>query len=57
VLGLGKEGREKQNGLKAKLKFHRAILFWHLRHVVGVSAFRIDGRTIKRELLSDNSII
>ena len=28
VLGLGKEEREKQNGLKGKGELDRAILFW-----------------------------
>jgi len=28
--------------------FNRTILFCHSRHLVGVSGFRIDNRTIKR---------
>ena len=28
--------------------FDRAIVFFHSRHLVGVSGFRIDSRTIKR---------
>ena len=29
--------------------FDRAILFYHSRHQVGVSVFRIDSHTIKRD--------
>ena len=45
---LEKKKEKKQNGLKAKVFLIRIILFCHSRHLVGVSGFRIDNRTIKR---------
>jgi hypothetical protein len=42
--------KKKEKNKKAQDKgiFDRSILFWHSRHQVGVSVFRIDTRTIKR---------
>jgi hypothetical protein len=48
VLGLGKEEREKNKKAQGKGTFDRSFLFWHSRHQMGVSAFRIHSRTIKR---------
>ena len=47
VLGLEKK-KEKNKKAQGKGIFDRSFLFWHLRHQVGVSVFRIDSRTIKR---------
>jgi hypothetical protein len=43
--------KKKEENKKAQGKgiFDRSILFWHSRHQVGVSVFRIDTRTIKRD--------
>ena len=57
MLQLGKEEREKQNGLKAKVFFNRAMLFCHLRHLEDVSGFRIDNRTIKRGIFNCNGYL
>jgi len=40
--------KEKTKWAKGKGIFNRAILFYHSRHLVGVSGFMIDNRTIKR---------
>ena len=37
--------------------FNRAILFCHSRHLVGLSGFRIDNRTIKREIFNYNGYL
>jgi len=47
VLQLGKEGREKQNGLKAKVFLIGPFCF-ATEDTEGVTGFRIDNRTIKR---------
>ena len=57
MLQLEKEEREKQNELKAKVFFNRAILFCHSRHLVGLSGFRIDNRTIKRGSFNYNGYL
>ena len=50
MLGLGKEEREKQNGLKANVITIGPFCFGdRSRHLVGVITFRIDSRTIKRD--------
>ena len=46
--GLGKEEREKQNGLKAKVKSIGPFCFGDQDTIESVITFRIDGRTIKR---------
>jgi hypothetical protein len=42
--------KEERKNKKAQGKgiIDRSLLFWHSRHQVGVSVFRIDSRTIKR---------
>ena len=40
--------KEKNKKAQGKGIFDRSILFWHSRHQVGVSVFRIDSHTIKR---------
>ena len=45
--GLEKK-KEKNKKAQGKGIFDRSFLFWHSRHQVGVSVFRIDSRTIKR---------
>jgi hypothetical protein len=40
--------KEKTKKAQGKGIFDRSVLFWHSRHQVGVSVFRIDTRTIKR---------
>jgi lysophospholipid acyltransferase (LPLAT)-like uncharacterized protein len=42
--------KKKEENKKAQGKgiFDRSFLFWHSRHQVGLSVFRIDSRTIKR---------
>ena len=40
--------KEKNKKAQGKGIFDRSFLFWHSRHLVGVSVFRIDSRTIKR---------
>ena len=42
---------EKIKWAQGKGIFNRTILFCHSRHLVGVSRFRIDNRTIKRRNL------
>jgi hypothetical protein len=44
---LGKQEREKQKA-QGKGILDRSFVFWHSRHLVGVSVFRIDRCTIKR---------
>ena len=44
--GLEKK-KEKNKKAQGKGIFDRSFLFWHSRHQVGVSVFRIDSRTIK----------
>ena len=44
---LGKEEREKRKA-QGKGILDRSFLFWHSRHQVGVSVFRIYSDTIKR---------
>jgi hypothetical protein len=40
---------KKKNKMSSRqVEFHRAILFWWSRHLMGVIIFRIDSRTIKR---------
>ena len=51
VLQFGKEEREKQNGLKAKVYLIGPFYFATQDTIEGVSGFRIDNRTIKRENL------
>jgi len=43
-----KRRKRKIKWAQGKGIFNRAILFFHSRHLVGVSGFRIDNRTIKR---------
>jgi hypothetical protein len=50
-LRLRKEERENKNQVLIKAKVSNRFLFWHSRHQEGVSVFRIDSRTIKRENL------
>ena len=45
--GLEKK-KEKNKKAQGKCIFDRSFLFWHSRHQVGVSVFRIDSHTIKR---------
>ena len=40
--------KEKNKKAQGKGIFDRSFLFWHSRHQVGVSVFRIDSHTIKR---------
>ena len=40
--------KEKNKMAQAKGILNRSILFYHSRHQMGVSGFRIDSRTIKR---------
>jgi hypothetical protein len=40
--------KKKNKRLKAKVYLMGAFLFWHSRHLVGVSVLRIDRCTIKR---------
>ena len=40
--------KEKNKKAQGKGIFDRSFLFWYSRHLVGVSVFRIDSRTIKR---------
>ena len=56
MLGLRNEERGKQRA-QGKGIFDRSFLFWHLRHQVGVSVFRIDSRTIKRSETHRNAVI
>ena len=51
VLGLGKEEREKQNGLKAMVKSIGPFCFGDQDTIESVITFRIDGHTIKRGAL------
>ena len=52
ALGLGKEEREKQNGLKAKvISIGPFFVFGDHNTIESVITFRIDGRTIKRGAL------
>ena len=48
VLKLGEKKKEKNKMAQGKGIFDRSILFFHSRHQVGVSGFRIDSCTIKR---------
>ena len=48
VIKAWKRRKRKTKRLKAKVYLIGVFLFWHSRHQVGVSAFRIDSRTIKR---------
>ena len=48
VLQLEKKEREKQKTRLIKAKVSNRFLFWYLRHLEGVTVFRIDSRTIKR---------
>ena len=48
MLGLGKEEREKQKKIKAKVNLDRSFLVWWSRHLASVITFRIDSCTIKR---------
>ena len=43
-----KRRKRKTKWAQGKGIFDRAILFCHSRHIVGMSGFRIDSRTIKR---------
>ena len=43
-----KRRKRNRKWAQGKCIFDRAILFWHSRHQVGVSVFRIDSHTIKR---------
>ena len=43
-----KKRKRKTKKLKAKVYLIGAFCFWHSRHLVGVSVFRIDSHTIKR---------
>jgi lysophospholipid acyltransferase (LPLAT)-like uncharacterized protein len=43
-----KKKKEKNKKAQGKGIFDRSLLFWHSRHLVGVSVFKIDSRTIKR---------
>ena len=47
--GFGKEEREKQNGLKAKVYEYGHFIFGDRDTIESVITFRIDGRTIKSE--------
>ena len=49
MLQLEKEEREKQNGLKAKVYLIGPFYFATQDTIEGVSGFRIDNHTIKRE--------
>jgi hypothetical protein len=51
ILQLGKEEREKQNALKAKVKNLRPFCFAGQDAIKYVIGFRIDNRTIKRKNL------
>ena len=51
ALGLGKEEREKQNGLKAKVISIGPFCFGDQDTIESVITFMIDGRTIKRGAL------
>jgi hypothetical protein len=51
VLQLGKEEREKQNRLKAKVYLIGPFCFAGQAAIECVTEFRIDNRTIKRENL------
>ena len=51
MLQLGKEEREKQNGLKTKVYLIEPFCFATQDTIEGVSGFMIDNRTIKRENL------
>jgi hypothetical protein len=51
VLQLGKEEREKQNGLKTKVYLKGPFCFATQDTIKDVSGFRIDNHTIKRENL------
>ena len=51
ALGLGKEEREKQKGLKAKVISTESFCFGNQDTIESVIIFRIDGRTIKRGAL------
>jgi hypothetical protein len=48
VLPLWKRRKRKIKWAQGKGIFDRAILFCHSRHLVGVSGFKIDSRTMKR---------
>ena len=48
---VGKEEREKQNGLKAKVYWIGPFCFGDQDTIESVITFRIDGRTIKRGAL------
>jgi lysophospholipid acyltransferase (LPLAT)-like uncharacterized protein len=41
--------KEKNKKAQDKGIFNKSFLFWHSRHQVSVTIFRIDSRTIKRE--------
>ena len=56
-LKLGKEERERQNGLKAKVYLIGLFCFGDQDTIESVITFRIDDCTIEGELLLDNSII
>ena len=48
MLRTWKRRKRKTKWVQGKGIFDRAILFRHSRHLLGVSEFRIDSRTIKR---------
>ena len=48
VLKLGEKKKQKNKMAQGKGIFDRSILFYHSRHQVGVSGFRIDSCTIKK---------
>jgi len=45
---LEKKKEKNKKGSRQRYFFNRVILFCHSRHLLGVSGFRIDNRTIKR---------
>ena len=49
--------KEKNKKAQGKGIFDRSFLFWHSRHQVGVSVFRIDSHTIKRGETHRNAVI
>jgi hypothetical protein len=53
----GKEEREKQNRLRAKVYLIGPFCFATQDIIEGVSGFRIDSRTIKRGNLDANTVI
>ena len=55
ALDFGKEEREKQNWLKAKVIYIGSFCFGDQDTIESVIIFRIDGRTIKRRALMGQS--